>query len=128
MNLWNYDDPITSYRSLRKAESLSVPQWIEQDITPSTVAAILQGGCESGAYMPAVTYYQAEKTMGEHGDDVLQYIDVMLGEIPKPSDSTSWSGLAVYYLSTAVELWAYNMEIVLTEELPYEEEETNNVN
>jgi len=51
MNLSDYDDPITSY-----IETFTIPQWIEQDITPSTVAAILQGGCESGAYMPAVTY------------------------------------------------------------------------
>ena len=56
--------------------------------------------------MPAVTYYQALATMAEHGDDVLEYIEDTLGEIPAPKAGESWSGLAVFYLSMAVELWA----------------------
>lgn len=83
-----------------------VPRWIEQDITPSTVASICQGGCASGAYMPAVTYYQARETMGEHGDAVLQYIEDQMGELPAVPKGESWSGIAVFYLSVAVELWA----------------------
>jgi hypothetical protein len=60
--------------------------------------------------MPAVTYHQARETMNEHGDDVLQYIQDSLDELPKPRDDESWSGIAVFYLSYAVELWASGIE------------------
>jgi len=33
------------------------PAWIVNELTPYDLAAINQGGCASGAYMPAVTYY-----------------------------------------------------------------------
>ena len=101
--LWEHDSPI-------KDLGITVPNWIEQDITGADIAAILQGGCASGAYMPAVTYWQAKETMGEHGDDVLQFIQDTYGELPQPLDSESWSGIAVFYLSTAVELWAGSVE------------------
>ena len=80
------------------------PDWITQDLSPNDIAAILQGGCASGAYMPAVTYHQAIETMGEYGNDVLQYIEDALGELPQPDKGESWSGLACFYLSYAVEL------------------------
>ena len=95
---WNSEDPI-------KDLGIDVPAWIDQDIYPSTVAAIVQGGCASGAYMPAVTYYDAQCTMGVQGDDILQYLQDSYGELPKPKDDESWSGLAVFYLSCGVELW-----------------------
>lgn len=85
---------------------IEVPDWIDQDITVSQLMAIRHGGCASGAYMPAVTYYKAKETMGEHGDDVLEYIERSLGELPQPPASESWSGIACFYLSAAVELWA----------------------
>lgn len=99
MDLWNTDKPVSDF-------DIDVPAWIEQDITCADVAAIVQGGCASGAYMPAVTYHTARETMGEHGDDVLQYIQDIFGELPKPADDESWVGIAVLYLSTAVEAWA----------------------
>ena len=107
-DLWNNENPITDL-------DITVPRWIEQDISPSDVAAILQGGCASGAYMPAVTYHQAATTMGEHGDDVLDYLQESLGELPKPGDDMSWSGMACFYLSAAVELWASGIEDELSE-------------
>jgi len=70
------------------------------------IQAINQGGCASGAYMPAVTYYTAAQTMAKYGDDVLQYIQDQLGDLPTPDNDVSWSGLACFYLSYAVELWA----------------------
>lgn len=88
------------------ADTIEVPAWIEQDITWSTVAAIVQGGCASGAYMPAVTYYEAAKTMAEHGDEVLEYLNDVTGELPSPPADESWSGMACHFLSTAVEWWA----------------------
>lgn len=102
--LWEYDEPITEYWP-----DADIPVWIEQDISPADLAAIEQGGCASGAYMPAVIYHQATETMSRHGDNVLQYIQDHCGELPKPKDDESWSGIACFYLSIAVELWASNM-------------------
>ena len=81
------------------------PKWITQDLSPNDIAAINQGGCDSGAYMPAVTYYDAMQTMSEHGDNVLDYLQDMNGELPVPPTDCSWSGMAVFYLSRAVELF-----------------------
>ena len=102
-DLWNNENPVTDYE-------IDVPAWIEQDITPSDIAAILQGGCASGAYMPAVTYFQALETMSKHGDDVLDYIETALGELPCEFEGISWSGMACHFLSMAVELWASSVE------------------
>jgi len=104
------DDPIADL-----TDEITIPRWIDQEISPSTVAAILQGGCASGAYTPAVTYHDALETMRRHGDShdgVLQYLED-LGELPDPlvlGDSISWSELACLYVSCAVELWASNIE------------------
>jgi len=102
-DLWEHEEPVTEY-------GISVPDWIEQDINPADVAAINQGGCESGTYMPAVTYHKALGTMREYGDEVLDYIEQAIGDIPAPRQSVSWSGMACQYLSTAVELWASSVE------------------
>lgn len=99
MDIWNDDECVSRH-------GVEVPAWIDQDISPYDVAAICQGGCASGAYMPAVTYGNARHVMCESGDDVLEYICDAYGELPKISDNESWSGIAVFYLSCAVELWA----------------------
>lgn len=98
---------------------VEVPDWIEQDIDTGTLAAICEGGCASGAYMPAVTYWQATETMAQHGDEVLDYLQSTLGELPPPKDSESWSGMAVHYLNCAVELWALGV----AEEIDLEDNE-----
>ena len=115
-DIWNTDASIISLFGRSRFENgqqinplLSVPAWVNDDIAPNDIAAIVQGGCESGAYMPAVTYYQALQTMSEHGDDIFDYIDNALGEIPDhfaKHEGVSWSGMATHYLSLAVELWA----------------------
>lgn len=98
MNLWEHEESVTEH-------GVSVPVWME-DVSCYDVAAICEGGCASGAYMPAVTYSQANATMAEHGDDVLDYLQEAYGELPTPPNDVSWSGLAVFYLSPAVEAWA----------------------
>jgi hypothetical protein len=98
--IWNCETPVADLLGI------TMPDWIERDISPSTIASIVQGGCASGAYMPAVTYYDALRTMSEHGDDVLEYISDVMGELPAPRSDESWSGMACHYLSIAVELWA----------------------
>ena len=119
MNLWETETAIRDIPGL----DLNLPVWIDKDITPSDVAAILQGGCASGAYMPAVTYHQALKVMSDDGDEVLQFIEDQLGELPSPPRDISWSGLACFYLSTAVELWASSVESELEQfELETEED------
>ncbi len=80
------------------------PAWITEEMDWCQIQGVIQGGCESGAYMPAVTYYQANETMAKHGDEVLEYIEEYM-ELPRPDGHTSWAGMAVLYLSTAVELW-----------------------
>ena len=81
------------------------PAFITQDVTPYDIAAINQGGCASGAYMPSVTYHIALETMNDHSDDILDYIEEALGEVPAPPTDGSWQGMAVFYVSLAVELW-----------------------
>jgi len=106
-NLWENDDPVSDL-------GIDVPLWIEQDITPYDVAAICQGGCDSGAYMPAVTYYQALQTMNEHGDSIFDFLlDCFGDELPIHPDGLrnhSWAGMACFYVSCAVELWASSVE------------------
>lgn len=96
-------------------EFTEVPEWIDPKITLGEVAAVLQGGCASGAYMPAVTYHEAAKTMAEYGDAVLDYLQEWLDALPPVPDDVSWRGLACHYLSTAVELWCLSESDALAE-------------
>lgn len=100
-NLWEHED--------KASEHVEVPRWIDQDICGNQLEAINQGGCASGAYMPAVTYHEALKTMSEHGDEVIGYLADMADCDGLPNtlpEISSWSGLACHWLSQAVELWA----------------------
>ena len=98
--IWNCE------KTVAELLGIDVPKWIESDICAITIASIVQGGCASGSYMPAVIYRNALRTMSDYGDDVLQYIDDVMGELPSPSRGESWGGMACFYLSYAVELWA----------------------
>lgn len=99
--IWNCETPVVELLNI------AVPEWIvERDICPMTIASICQGGCASGAYMPAVKYWKANETMADWGDDVLDYIVEQIGELPPVPKFESWRGMACLYLSTAVELWA----------------------
>ena len=92
-------------------EFIKIPRWIDSDIDLAQVWAIVQGGCESGAYMPAVVYSDALDTMRDHGDEVFDYIVDAMGELPGiPDHVESWAGMAVFFLSVAVELWASGAE------------------
>lgn len=107
--IWNCETPVIDLLFCE------IPSWIEQDIAPYDVAAIVHGGCASGAYMPAVTYHRAAAVMADHGDDVLDYITQSTGHLPPAPADTSWSGLACFYLSYAVELWADSIHRELEE-------------
>lgn len=112
--LWDDDEPV--------CDRIDVPRWIEQDITGSQIAAICQGGCASGAYMPAVTYATALETMTEHGDAIFDFIENAYGRLPTPDPVESWAGLAVHYVSTAVDLWALGFAQFELERIHEEEE------
>lgn len=107
--LWNDEEPVTEL-------DVDVPSWIDQEISPNDIAAIVQGGCASGAYMPAVTYHEAIATMAEHGTRVIEYLDNVIGldEVWRSLEQLeahnnaprTWGSICVYFLSTAVEAWA----------------------
>lgn len=103
MDLWNCENPIIDM-------GIDVPDWIQQDITPYDIAAIVQGGCASGAYMPAVTYSDALETMKTYGDEIMYYLAEQHGEVPAPPAGETWDGLACFYVSAAVESWANEIE------------------
>ena len=86
------------------------PAWITQELDIADIQAIQQGGCASGAYMPAVTYYDALETMRRHGDEVIEYLSDNYGDMPVP-EGLSWSHLNVYFLSSAVECWASQFDL-----------------
>ena len=97
---------------------VSMPEWIDEEILTDvtdryidlqTVSGIAEHGCASGMYMPAVLYHDAAETMTEHGNDIVAYVDHVRSErcdepmvIPA---GTSWDGIAVLYVSSAVEYW-----------------------
>lgn len=110
MDLWDDDEPIAD-----RFEGVDVPEWIEPDISPYDVAAIVQAGCASGAYMPAVTYHTAERTMAEHGDAVCEYLGDSDMSLHFNPSSESWAMFCTQVLSAAVELWAMHAESALSE-------------
>lgn len=101
----------TEIRSIEELD-IEIPNWIDQAITVGDIQAIVQGGCASGAYMKAVTYYDALNTMRDHGDEVLDFIEgnVDLKELIQNQDGISWAGLACLFLSYGVELWALGVD------------------
>lgn len=103
-SLWDHEEPV---RDL----GIDVPAWIDPEIDGATVAAIIQGGCASGAYMPAVTYHEALATMNEYGDEILDYIENVYGYVPELSPASgSWAGIACDIVSSAVDLWAASVK------------------
>ena len=114
-------------------QDLDVPEWVDVEyvtcagkLDRDVIAPIVEGGCMSGAYMPACWYSVARETMAEHGDDVLSYLWEHYGEVPEaPKDDTcpSWSNLCCFYLQCAVECWAAGALDQIDEEDEEEEED-----
>lgn len=111
--MWNCQTEVSELLGIKQ------PDWIVKDLTAADIAAICQGGCASGAYMPAVTYAQAMNTMFLHGDEVMEYLENELGDLPIPAKDETWArtmlGQAVFYLSIAVETWAHGVMAELEE-------------
>lgn len=78
----------------------------------SEMQAILQGGCASGAFMPAVTYGTAMQVMCEHSDSVESNITCVEELTFKPSED-SFSHFCTELVSTAVEDWCQHFSDIL---------------
>lgn len=102
--------------ALVKDLGINVPTWIDQGISTATVAGILQGGCASGAYMPAVEFYTAAKIMEKHGDAVLELLSEREDPVTLP-DGCGWGEVPSAVLVLAVEYWAVGVEEELIEAL-----------
>jgi hypothetical protein len=89
------------------------PWWPSCDLSIAEISGIQFGGCAGYAYMAVCDHASACDHMGIHGDEVLSYLDDIFGETPAiPAGYSSWSGLATYYLSLAVECYVsqYNVK------------------
>ena len=89
-----------------------LPEWIDGECLPDDgedlacwIRDLAYGGCESGQYMPAVTYRTARQTMLDHGDDVLTFIEDCGCEVPSLTHGMGWDVYACNVLSFAVELY-----------------------
>jgi hypothetical protein len=80
--------------------------------------AIKEGGCESGAYMPAVTYSTALKCMYEHYEEIEAiFQDHGYESIEFDLESETFAGFSSRLVSMAVELWVSSIE---TDHISYE--------
>lgn len=82
------------------------PEWMVGGMGIASICelqAILQSGCAANAHR-SVYYYDAQKVMAGYGDEVLDYIENQLGDLPNVTGQ-GWSQMASTYLSCAVELW-----------------------
>ena len=100
-------------------DTLDIPRWIDADRIPdnydefiSWCQDIKRGGCASGAYMPAVEYATAKKTMAEYGEEITEFIeDHGYASGMQEAGMTvlwesGWAAFNVWVVSLAVEAWA----------------------
>lgn len=74
--------------------------------------AISEGGCASGAYMPAVTYATALECMFYHSESVEGQIEYM-EELTFNIGSETFSGFCVNLCAMAVESYVHNFDEVI---------------
>lgn len=75
------------------------------------IQAIQQGGCASGAYMPAVTYSTALECMVSHNVSVESQLEGLGHEFTFYPSEETFSGFAVKIVSAAVETWAASFDL-----------------
>ncbi|MEE8598927.1 MAG: hypothetical protein V3S69_05375 [Dehalococcoidales bacterium] len=75
--------------------------------TVNNLQAILQGGCASGAYMPAVTYHTANLCMAEYHTEIEELLteDGCDSEWVFNTATDSWACFASKLVASAVEVW-----------------------
>ena len=109
MRLYSVDRPVSDY-------GIEPPHWISETISTLDVAAIIEWGCASGTYPPAVSYTQSLETMRRYGDEIFEFIKDNRWDVPR-FEITSWKTGAVKIVSTAVELWCDNVAGELAERI-----------
>ena len=79
----------------------------------SDMHAIQQGGCESGAYVPAVTYYTAKKILLEHENEILELINLLhyTDEMTFDMQNETIGQFAVKIVSLAVDVWVGQFDL-----------------
>ena len=110
--LYSVDRPVSDY-------GIEPPGWISEPISTLDVAAIIEGGCQSGTYPPAVEYRQALETMNAYGDEIIEFIANNQWETPR-FEITSWKAGAVKIVSLGVELWCSNISDELAERIRWD--------
>ncbi len=86
------------------------PEFMQGEMSVASICeiqSIIGCGCAGNAHK-SVYYFEASQCMSKHGDDVLQYLEDTLGELPTIPNGSSWSQIASIYLSCAVDLWCGN--------------------
>ena len=110
--LYSVDRPASDY-------GIEPPQWISETISTTDVAAIIEGGCRSDTYPPAVSHAQALETMNRYGDEIFEFIKDNQWEVPR-FEITSWKAGAVKIVSTAVAIWCGNVADELAERIRWD--------
>lgn len=91
------------------AEIASQPEFIRSMQPIDSIAdlqAIQQGGCASGAYMPAVTYHTALECMAEHYEEIENILaDHFTGGLNFDPATETWPTFASRLVAAAVECW-----------------------
>ena len=82
--------------------------------SPADIASIDEHGAGSN-FMPAQVYWSAKAALQSWEDPIFDLIQDSLGEIPAPPNHNSWRGMACFYVSLAVELWAAQAHAELLE-------------
>ena len=113
--LYSVDRPVSCY-------GIEPPGWISEPISTLDVGAILEGGCQSGTYPPAVEYRRALETMNVYGDEIIEFIANNQWGVPRFA-ITSWPRTAVKIVSTAVEMWCNNVADELAERIRWDSDE-----
>ena len=112
MRLYSVDRPVSDY-------GIEPPGWISEPISTHGVAVIIEWGCASGTYPPAVSYTQALETMRRYGDEIFEFIRNNQWEVPR-FEILSWKAGAVKIVSTAVEMWCDNVAGELAERIRWD--------
>ncbi len=95
-------------REFLEAVTTEQPQFIKSMGAIDSIAemhAINQGGCESGAYMPAVTYHTALECMANYPQEVQEGVEFRYETIEFDLSRDSISTFASKLVAAAVESW-----------------------
>ena len=113
--LYSVDRPVSDY-------GIEPPGWISETISTLDIGTIIEGGCQSGTYPPAVEYRQALETMNVYGDEIFEFLKDNQWELPC-FEILSWKAGAVKIVSVAIETWCGNVADELAERIRWDSDE-----